>query len=57
MPEFQSEQEIKEEYQKALKRSRRVIVIFLMVVICLLICFFTIGYELHSLFSIKEELP
>ena len=57
MPEFQSEQEIKEEYQKALKRSRRVIVIFLVVVICLLICFFTIGYELHSLFGIKEELP
>ena len=35
MPEFQSEQEIKEEYRKALKRSQRVIVIFLMVVICL----------------------
>ena len=57
MPEFQSEQEIKEEYQKALKRSRRIIIIFLVVVICLLICFFTIGYELCSLFSIKEELP
>ena len=58
MSEFQSEYEIKEAYQKELKRSRRIIVIFLVVVICLVICFFTIGYELYDLFyGIEEELP